>query len=329
MFLRKTKCRNDEKSGRRRKKLLLRPLPLSCLLHLIGLILLGLVLHNNAVQSEEQPPEAEIVMETAEAEMPPEAVPEEQKQDTSSSEQQETPKPASPEPTESPEPQQSPEQSQPAPAAQPAKKAESAKAENKPAKNAEVAKPAKAANTAKPAASSPLPVDSAPATAAHVEGGVPVQTGPAAPSAAGSTAPSAAAGTREGQEAGPSSTADSSRSDNGSAAAAGSSSDSPNSSAGSGSTESDADIASRFAAHVEANKEYPYSAVRLGQTGSVTIWADLSADGALEGCGISSSSGISSLDQSALKAVRASCPFPHGAGHSIHIVETIYFNLNE
>lgn len=92
MFLRKTKCRNDEKSGRRRKKLLLRPLPLSCLLHLIGLILLGLVLHNNAVQSEEQPPEAEIVMETAEAEMPPEAVPEEQKQDTSSSEQQETPK---------------------------------------------------------------------------------------------------------------------------------------------------------------------------------------------------------------------------------------------
>ena len=84
MFLRKTKCRNDEKSGRRRKKLLLRPLPLSCLLHLIGLILLGLVLHNNAVQSEEQPPEAEIVMETAEAEMPPEAVPEEQKQDTSS-----------------------------------------------------------------------------------------------------------------------------------------------------------------------------------------------------------------------------------------------------
>ena len=163
----------------------------------------------------------------------------------------------------------------------------------------------------------------------HVEGGVPVQTGPAAPSAAGSTAPSAAAGTREGQEAGPSSTADSSRSDNGSAAAAGSSSDSPNSSAGSGSTESDADIASRFAARVEANKEYPYSAVRLGQTGSVTIWADLSADGALEGCGISSSSGISSLDQSALKAVRASCPFPHGAGHSIHIVETIYFNLNE
>lgn len=122
MFLRKTKCRNDEKSGRRRKKLLLRPLPLSCLLHLIGLILLGLVLHNNAVQSEEQPPEAEIVMETAEAEMPPEAVPEEQKQDTSSSEQQETPKPASPEPTESPEPQQSPEQSQPAPAAQPAKR---------------------------------------------------------------------------------------------------------------------------------------------------------------------------------------------------------------
>ena len=75
MFLRKTKCRNDEKSGRRRKKLLLRPLPLSCLLHLIGLILLGLVLHNNAVQSEEQPPEAEIVMETAEAEMPPEAFP--------------------------------------------------------------------------------------------------------------------------------------------------------------------------------------------------------------------------------------------------------------
>ena len=105
--------------------------------------------------------------------------------------------------------------------------------------------------------------------------------------------------------------------------------ESPNSSAGSGSTESDADIASRFAARVEANKEYPYSAVRLGQTGSVTIWADLSADGALEGCGISSSSGISSLDQSALKAVRASCPFPHGAGHSIHIVETIYFNLNE
>ncbi|MGM9539231.1 energy transducer TonB [Anaerovibrio sp.] len=94
-----------------------------------------------------------------------------------------------------------------------------------------------------------------------------------------------------------------------------------------GEQESIADIASRFAARVEANKKYPYMAVRQGQQGVVSVYAVLSADGGLLDYGLSGSSGYDSLDKAALKAVQSSCPFSHGAGHSITITVPIHFEL--
>lgn len=88
------------------------------------------------------------------------------------------------------------------------------------------------------------------------------------------------------------------------------------------------DIASRFAARVEANKKYPYMAVRQGQQGVVTVYALLSAEGSLLDYGLSGSSGYDSLDKAALKAVQSSCPFSHGAGRSITITVPIHFELN-
>ena len=91
--------------------------------------------------------------------------------------------------------------------------------------------------------------------------------------------------------------------------------------------ESTASIASRFAARVEANKEYPYMAVKRGQTGVVSVSATLSAAGSLESSYVAASSGVSVLDNAALQAVRNSCPFSHGAGQSITITVPIHFSL--
>lgn len=92
-------------------------------------------------------------------------------------------------------------------------------------------------------------------------------------------------------------------------------------------TESAASIASRFAAQVEANKEYPYMAVRRGLTGMVKVTATLAADGSLENAYVSASSGESLLDNAALAAVRNACPFPHGAANSITLTIPLQFNL--
>ena len=91
--------------------------------------------------------------------------------------------------------------------------------------------------------------------------------------------------------------------------------------------ESTASIASRFAARVEANKEYPYMAVKRGQSGVVSVTVTLSAEGALESSYISASSGVSVLDNAALQAVRNSCPFSHGAGRSLTLTVPIHFDL--
>jgi protein TonB len=91
--------------------------------------------------------------------------------------------------------------------------------------------------------------------------------------------------------------------------------------------ESTASVASRFAARVEANKEYPYMAVKRGQSGVVSVTVTLSAEGVLESSYISASSGVSVLDNAALQAVRNSCPFGHGAGRSLTLTVPIHFDL--
>ena len=93
-------------------------------------------------------------------------------------------------------------------------------------------------------------------------------------------------------------------------------------------TETIGDIASRFAARVEANKRYPSMAIRMDQQGVVVVYATLSADGNLLDYGVSSSSGYDNLDKAALKAVASSCPFSHGANGSITITVPIHFQLD-
>ena len=91
--------------------------------------------------------------------------------------------------------------------------------------------------------------------------------------------------------------------------------------------ESLSSIANRFVARVEANKEYPYMAMRRSLEGSVTVSVTIAEDGALVSAGVASSSGVSDLDANALAAVRASCPFPHGAGRTITLDVPVQFFL--
>ncbi|SDG24464.1 protein TonB [Selenomonas sp. WCT3] len=97
--------------------------------------------------------------------------------------------------------------------------------------------------------------------------------------------------------------------------------------AGSGPSETLASIASRFAARVEGNKEYPYMAVKRGQTGVVRVTVTISADGDLASAYVSGSAGSSLLDNAAMQAVQQSCPFSHGAGKSITLTVPIHFDL--
>lgn len=96
---------------------------------------------------------------------------------------------------------------------------------------------------------------------------------------------------------------------------------------GSGATEDRYSVASRFAQAVEANKSYPYAAVRLNQQGVVTVNVTLDADGNLVGASVVSSAG-KNLDKAALNAVYASCPFPHGLNDSINMDVPVHFYLN-
>lgn len=91
--------------------------------------------------------------------------------------------------------------------------------------------------------------------------------------------------------------------------------------------ESISDIAARFAARVEANKKYPHMAMKRNQQGVVYVYATLGTEGSLVEHGISSSSGVDSLDKAALQAVERSCPFSHGAGHAVTFTVPIHFEL--
>lgn len=306
------------------RRCLLKPLPLSCLLHLAGLLLLASWLAH-APAAPEELPAAEVVME-----LPPEPQPADESQEDLELDKH----PAVEEANIAAAVSHSGEESTPSPLLQAmasslAGAPDDGAAQTTMAPASEAVKEDKektdATQRVVPSAemSAALPVtplaktaDGIPATASsHIgetsSGGVPSGaaahgTADAVPGAGGST-----------DGAGGSDAAGDGASD------AGASSGNP------ASTESAADIAARFAARVEANKEYPYSAVQRQQQGAVTTSVTLSADGSLLSADIVASSGISSLDQSALAAVRASCPFAHGAGHSITIEVTTRFDLQE
>lgn len=91
--------------------------------------------------------------------------------------------------------------------------------------------------------------------------------------------------------------------------------------------ESVGSLAARFAAAVNANKQYPYAAIRLGQTGVVEVSVTLDASGNCLGASVvSGASG--NLNKAAINAVYASTPFPHKVGRTVTLTVPVHFNLN-
>ena len=90
---------------------------------------------------------------------------------------------------------------------------------------------------------------------------------------------------------------------------------------GSGAFDSDG-----FWAAVNANKSYPAMAVKRGITGSVPVTVTL--DGSGNCVGASAGGGPSVLQNAAVKAVYAACPYPNATGQTVTINVTVNFNLN-
>lgn len=82
-----------------------------------------------------------------------------------------------------------------------------------------------------------------------------------------------------------------------------------------------------FADRVEANKNYPYQAVKRGLEGAVTMRIVLDSAGSLVSCTVITSAG-SLLDNAATSAVRASCPYPNPTGSTVAFTTTLHFILN-
>lgn len=81
-----------------------------------------------------------------------------------------------------------------------------------------------------------------------------------------------------------------------------------------------------FWAAVNANKSYPAMAVKRGITGSVPVTVTL--DGSGNCVGASAGGGPSILQNAAVKAVYAACPYPNATGQTITISVTVNFTLN-
>lgn len=81
-----------------------------------------------------------------------------------------------------------------------------------------------------------------------------------------------------------------------------------------------------FWAAVNTNKSYPAMAVKRGITGSVPVTVTL--DGSGNCVGASAGGGPSILQNAAVKAVYAACPYPNATGQTVTINVTVNFNLN-
>lgn len=81
-------------------------------------------------------------------------------------------------------------------------------------------------------------------------------------------------------------------------------------------------------AAVNANKNYPLMAVKRNLQGTVTIQTTLDAGGNCLGVSVAGSSGQSLLDDAAVRAAYASCPYPNPTGSTVTITTNVNFRLN-
>ncbi len=88
-------------------------------------------------------------------------------------------------------------------------------------------------------------------------------------------------------------------------------------------------IMEAFARRLEEKKEYPYIARKRRQSGAVLVRIRLLPSGELEEAVIVSTSGVSRLDEAALKLIRDVCPFEHGTGRFLAVTVPITYDLKE
>lgn len=81
-----------------------------------------------------------------------------------------------------------------------------------------------------------------------------------------------------------------------------------------------------FANAVDANKQYPYMAVKRNIQGTVTVAVTLDADGNLVSASTVGSA-ARLLEQAALQAIRAVCPYPNALKAPVSFTTTVHFVL--
>lgn len=80
-----------------------------------------------------------------------------------------------------------------------------------------------------------------------------------------------------------------------------------------------------FWAAVNANKEYPYMAMKRGLTGSVTIVTTIDPSGRITNVGLEATSGHKILDDAALNAAYAVGSYPNPTGGTVYARTTVHF----
>ncbi|HWR05995.1 MAG TPA: energy transducer TonB [Sporomusa sp.] len=81
-----------------------------------------------------------------------------------------------------------------------------------------------------------------------------------------------------------------------------------------------------FANAVDANKQYPYMAVKRNIQGTVTVAVKLDADGNLVSASTVGSA-ARMLEQAALQAISAVCPYPNALKAPVSFTTTVHFVL--
>ena len=83
-----------------------------------------------------------------------------------------------------------------------------------------------------------------------------------------------------------------------------------------------------FRAAIDANKQYPYMAIKRRLEGSVSIICTIDTSGSIVSVSLGSSSGSDILDDAALEAARAVGSFPNPSGKEVTVSTPVNFNLN-
>ncbi|WP_200814202.1 TonB family protein [Megasphaera vaginalis (ex Bordigoni et al. 2020)] len=80
---------------------------------------------------------------------------------------------------------------------------------------------------------------------------------------------------------------------------------------------------------VNGNKQYPPMAIKRHLEGTVIIMTTLDGGGNCLGVSVAASSGHDILDNAAVKAAYAACPFPNASGRTVTVQTSVHFGLNE